>query len=500
MQKGFTFILIALFIACKTKKTELVWNQIFPVIGSQSSPKATDLNSDGVLDIVMGAGKNEYMQSEFGVIALDGKTGSLLWKHPSNDQIYGSATLLDINNDKTDDVIIGGRSNNLMALDGKTGKEIWKFKYQFETDSILKHTKFNFQNSQIIPDQNGDGQPDLLVQNGGNPKALANSKIGREPGVLMIMDSKTGNILAADKMPDNAEAYMPPLYIKQPDGVEYIVFGTGGETLDGQLFIAKLLDLKNKNLKNAKVFASDVGHGFIAPTVAVDINNDQYLDLISISHGSKITATDGKSLKKIWELKIPNTESSNAFSVGNFNDDDVPDFFTFVSKGVWPESTGSVQIMINGKTGKIEYQNELGCTGFSSAVIYDLNHDGIDEAILSINEMDCGKGFVKNPQDSANKSDKVTNKLIAIDFQSKNVQVIDETVRFKNIFSTPWIGDIDSDKYLDIVHCQYFSEGSDLMLFLGMQVKRISTSIKIDKPIKWGEYMGEKGKLIYKKK
>ena len=137
----------------------------------------------------------------------------------------------------------------------------------------------------------------------------------------------------------------------------------------------------------------------------------------------KITAIDGKNLNKIWELKIPNTESSNAFSVGNFNDDDIPDFFTFVSKGVWPESTGSVQIMIDGKTGKIQYQNELGCTGFSSAVIYDLNHDGIDEAILSINEMDCGKGFVKN------KSNEVTNKLVAIDFNTKNVQIIDPPQR-----------------------------------------------------------------------
>jgi PQQ enzyme repeat len=411
-------------------------------------PNATDLNGDGILDIVMGAGKNEYQESDFGVIALDGKTGELIWNHKASDQIYGTPTLLDINNDKTNDIVIGGRSNNLFALDGKTGNQIWKYDYKFEQDSILKFAKFNFQNSKVIPDQNGDGQPDLLVQEGGNHKALPYTMSEREPGVLMVMDSKNGQILMADKMPDGLESYMPPLYFKQPDNQEYIVFATGGETIGGHLYIAKFSDLKSKNLKNAKIIGEEKGHGFIAPSVAADINNDGFLDIISISHGSKLLAVDGKSLKKLWDLVVPDTECSNAFAVGNFNDDDIPDFFTFVSKGIWPNSKGSVQIMVNGKTGKIEYQNNLGCTGFSSAVVYDLNKDGIDEVIISINEYNCDKGFVNNDSRS------VVNKLLAIDFKAKSIQKIDETLSFKNIFSTPLINDLDSDGYLEIIHCQ----------------------------------------------
>ena len=445
----------------------------------------------GILDIVIGAGKNEYEASDFGVMAFDGKTGETIWKHAATDQIYQTATLLDINNDKTDDVIIGGRSNNFFALDGKTGQEIWKFEYKFDQDSILKHTKFNFQNAKIIPDQNADKLPDLLVQEGGNHKAKPGTMAEREPGVLMVMDSKTGAILFADKMPDGMESYMPPLYFKQTDNEEYIIFGTGGETISGHLFMAKFSDLKTRNLKNAKIIAEDTGHGYIAPSIAADINLDGYFDIISVSHGSKISAIDGKTLKPIWQNKVENTECSNAFAVGNFNGDKIPDFFTFVSKGIWPDSKGSVQIMIDGKTGKIDYQNNVGCTGFSSAVVYDLNNDGVDEAIMSINEYDCDKGFVNND------SRKVINKLLAIDFSSQKVQTIDETPQFKNIFSTPLLVDIDHDNYLDIVHLQYYSAVPDPLLFMGMQAKRISTNVKIDKPIKWGKYMGARGDGIY---
>lgn len=477
--------------ACHSKKTEISWQKTFGLIGSQSSPVAVDLNHDGTLDIVMGAGKNEYESSDFGVIALNGKNGDLLWKHATNDQIYGRATLIDINADSTADIIIGGRSNNFFALDGKTGSQIWKYSYQFASDSVLKHVKFNFQSAKLIPDQNNDGLQDLLVQEGGNHKAKPYTMAEREPGVLMVMDSKTGQILMADKTPDGMESYMPPLYITQPNGQAYIVFATGGETLSGHLYIAKFEDLKNRNLKAAKIIATDTGHGFIAPSVAADINADGYLDIISVSHGSKMTAISGKNLTTIWQQNVADTECSNAFAIGQFNGDGIPDFFTFLSKSVWPNSKGSVQVMIDGKSGKIIYQNTIGCTGFSSAVVYDLNNDGTDEAIISVNEYDCEKGFVNN------NALEVTNKLLAIDFRNNKTQIIDQTKSFKNIFSTPLLADLDKDSYLDIVYCQYYSAVPDPLLFTGMQMKRISTHIPVKQPIVWGNYMGPNGTAIF---
>ncbi|WP_373495831.1 hypothetical protein [Aquiflexum sp.] len=484
--------LLAATTSCQSKKTsELKWSTDFPVIGSQSSPRAVDLNGDGVLDIVMGAGKNEFQSSNQGIIAIDGVTGEIIWQHEAEDQVYGSATFLDVNDDGIPDVFIGGRSPHFRAIDGKTGELIWKYEYQYEDHPILQCARFNFNNSVLVPDQNGDGLPDLLTVNGGNAEADPYKMENRFPGVLMLMDSKTGEIMAADTMPDGKESYMSPLTFPQPGSDEhYILFGSGGETFSGNLYLGKLSDLTDQKLSNATIIASETGQGFIAPPVLADINQDGYLDIIAISHASSVFAVDGKNLDLIWQNKIEGTECSNSFAVGYFNKDDIPDFFTFVSKGQWPQNTGSLQVMLDGKSGEIAYLDSLGCTGFSSPVAYDLNKDGIDEAIISINEFDCSRDI------GDQSSFPIENKLLAIDFNDRKKWMIDQAKQYKNVFSTPWIGDLDQDGYLDIIYCQYYNH-SDILSFLGMRIRRIDTHIKIKDPPLWGAYMGTGGNGIF---
>lgn len=486
-----TTILTVFLFSCESKKTEVAWEANFPKIGSQSSPRAVDLNSDGVLDIVIGAGENEYKKSAYGVLALDGQSGKIIWKHDCIDQVYGSAIFEDINGDATPDVFIGGRSNQLFAIDGKTGKNIWTWQANFPTHPILQYANQNIQNPALIADKNGDGIKDLLVSCGGNAKAKPFEKEGRTPGVLMVLNAKTGAVLAADTMPDGAETYMPPLYVQQQDGSEQVLFGSGGETLDGHLYLSDMNSLMRNDLSEALVVAADKGHGFIAPACAADINEDGLLDYVAISHSSKVFAIDGKTLDIIWNQQIPDTESSNAFAVGYFTDDKTPDFFTFVSKGVWPDSKGSVQVMLDGKDGSISYQNELGCTGFSSPVVYDLNNDGRQDAIISINEYDCERGYVSEEELQ------IKNRLLVIDFAKNTTSDIDNAPKFKNIFTTPYLNDLDGDGYLDIVYGQYYSATPDLILFLGMRLKRISTNIKLRKKVLWEGYMGNRGTGIF---
>ena len=489
LRSAFIFVLILLFTSqCKRRtKSELVWSQDFPRIGSQSSPRAIELNGDGVLDIVIGAGENEYQKSKQGVLALDGKTGALLWQHEAEDQVYGAPTLYDVTGDGVDDVFIGGRSPHFMALDGRNGHLLWQYDFKYERHPILRYARFNFNSAVLVPDQNNDGHADLLTVNGGNSKAAPYSVENRFPAVMILFNSRNGNVIAADTMPDGGESYMSPLCFSQKESIDpVIIFGTGGETISGHLYRAKLSDLISGKLSNASVIASETGHGFIAPPTAADITRDGWIDIIAISHGSTAFAIDGKGNKTIWKRNIPQTECSNSLAAGLFTEDDVPDFFTFVSKGQWPSSTGSLQVMLDGKTGEIAYIDSLGCTGFSSPVVYDLDHDGRDEAIISINEFDCSLGF------SGQSPRQIENRLVAINFEKHTVQTIDQQKGFKNIFTTPWIGDMDDDGYLDIVHCQYF-HNSYLLSFLGMRIKRIATPIRMREEIRWGAYMGSKG-------
>jgi outer membrane protein assembly factor BamB len=489
----FPALIALLFEGCGVKRTssELIWDASFPRIGSQSSPRATDLNNDGILDIVIGAGENEYQPSNQGVLALDGKTGTILWTQECHDQVYGTPTLYDVTGDGTDDVFIGGRSPHFMALDGRNGNILWQYTYNYEDDPILRHAQFNFNNAVIVPDQDNDGVPDLLTVNGGNSKAAPYSTEGRVPGVMILFNSKTGSIIAADTMPDGRETYMSPLCYSPVTGEEPIViFGTGGETISGNLYLTKLSDVREGNLRHSKIIATENGHGFIAPPTAVDISGDGYPDIVALSHNSTFFAIDGKTLTTLWKRPIPSTESSNSVAPGYFTDDDTPDLFTFVSKGQWPNSTGTLQVMLDGKTGEVKYMDSIGCTGFSSPVIYDIDGDGRDEAIISVNEFDCNLGFTgESPRD-------METRLIAVDFQTRTVQTIDAQKRMKNIFTTPWIGDLDGDGYLDIVHCQYFHH-SYLLSFLGMRVKRIATPIRMRDRARWGAYMGTNGDGVF---
>lgn len=481
--------------SCREKdKSELVWEASFPVIGSQSSPRTVDLNRDGILDVVMGAGKNEFEYSDYGILAINGDNGELLWHVSSVDQVYGSATFHDVNKDGIPDIFIGGRGPHLKSIDGQSGDLIWEYDSSDYLDHpILKHARFNFNNSVLVPDQNANGIPELLISNGGNARAAPFETAGRYPGVLMVIDALSGGILAADSMPDGNETYMSPLLVDKVGNNEtMVVFGTGGETISGSLFIAKLNDLMNNDLSNARVLLTEQNHGFIAPPVLADLDRDGILDIIAISHASTITALSGKSFEVLWQQQIPGTESSNSLAVGQFTADNIPDLFTFVSKGVWPENTGSIQVLIDGKTGELINKKELGCTGFSSPIAYDLNKDGRDEVIFSINEYDCNRAI----------DDKsafvIENKLLLMDFKSDATHILDQSKGFKNIFSTPWLGDMDRDGYLDLIHCQYFSH-SDILSFLGMKIKRIDLPIKIrDKPV-WGAFMGSEGNGIYPK-
>lgn len=482
-----------LLSGCEQKRNELVWEKSLFQIGSQSSPRTADLNGDGIQDIVIGAGKTEIGHTDQGVIALDGKTGELLWQQEAEAHIVGSATFYDITGDDIADIFIGGRDQHLMALDGSNGRVIWKYEYTFEDHPVLQYARFNFYNSTLLPDQNEDGFPELLTVNGGNWLIKPDSTEGRFPGVLMVMDSKTGEILAADTMPDGKESYMSPVVFSlQDERNPFIIFGSGGETISGNLYLTTLEDLMAQNLGNSRILGREYNHGYIAPPVIADVNGDQSPDIISVSHAGTVVAQDGKTLENLWKKSFSGFESSNALTAGNFNGDDTPDFFVQLSKGEWPQNTTARQILLDGQNGNILFEDSIGCFSLASSVACDLNHDGLEEVIFSTNHYTCDS-ILKSEEI---RSDSVHAEFVYLDFRSGLVKNIDYLPGFKNFFSTPWIGDLDQDGYLDIVYTHYFHPGK-ISRFMGMQVKRVSTPVRMDSPPRWGGYMGSKGNSIY---
>ena len=65
------------FIAAQSSKG---WSVEFPNIGTHSSPRAIDLNQDGVKDLIIGCSKKEFQELDSGILAINGATGKILWK------------------------------------------------------------------------------------------------------------------------------------------------------------------------------------------------------------------------------------------------------------------------------------------------------------------------------------------------------------------------------------------------------------------------------------
>lgn len=98
--------------------------------GVKGAVALADLNADGVDDVILATMAGQVM-------ALDGKTGTDLWRvavpfrpqiaGPTEKSFVASPTLVDLNRDGIRDVVIGGRNGVVYAINGKTGTMIWEW-------------------------------------------------------------------------------------------------------------------------------------------------------------------------------------------------------------------------------------------------------------------------------------------------------------------------------------------------------------------------------------
>jgi len=482
--KNTYYLLAVLILLGKSNLSfcQQTWSNELPGIGTFSSPRVADLNGDNVGDIIIGAGRAELQTSDSAVVALDGITGELLWKVSAEDQIFGSATLEDITGDKVPDVFISGRAAELMAINGSNGEVIWRFDKQ----NPGKDQWHNFYNPQFIADQNNDGAADLLVSNGGDVNVPANDP-NRPPGHLVVLNSQNGEIIQMAPMPDGKETYMSISVLRNaPSYSKSIIFGTGGETVGGSLYVASMDDVMSGSLENALQLDSSLDKGYMAAPAWVEITGDTTPDIVANSFDGRILAFDGCTHRKIWEVEIKNTEAYTSSAIGNFNGDAVPDLFVSFSQGSWPDLDWCKQVMVDGKTGQVQYLDSLGFYQMSSPVVLDLNNDGIDEALLSVNFQVFDSLSLKY----------FYNNLVVFDFVKKEAVILQLNAEGHNLASTPWVGDLDLNGYLDIVYC-HGTNVKQTYKFDGLMMNKIATKVPIGKTIQWGSYMGSSYNGLY---
>lgn len=487
------FALLIICLACQESAPALdIWDYNEEGVGSSSSPRAIDLNNDGIKDIVVGAGAKEFTYTKSAVIALDGATGELLWEAGARNQIVGSPIFSDINNDEIPDVFIGGRSAIFYALDGTNGEVIWEYLPHHDSlDYFNDEEILNFYTPQFIADVDGDSIKDILTSYGGFIKAQEKD-LERPVGSIMILSGKTGEVISKVLVPDGKETYCSPVLINGDQG-QSVVFGTGGEYINGHLYRADLKDILNNKLGDVVELADGEGKGFISPPIIVDANADGTDDIVAVSVNGQVLAFDGKTNEILWRLKVEGDLDTYAMpGVGYlYGFDKIPDYFVSLGKGAWPFTEYTIHCLIEGNTGNIVFTDTLGTFQYASPVVADVDADGSDDVILAINDIVRSDLYGSHMKFQG-------NDLMVYPQKSLEPFKLFETKLGTNLGSTPLLTDLDGDGLLDIISI-YMADPVNFYSFSRLVVNRTELNIAAD-AVSWGGYMGGDGSAYFKVK
>lgn len=437
-----------------------------------SSPQAVDLSGDGVLDIVQGFGQDTFGARESSVIATNGATGEQIWRSTGHEDLIGSATFASLGGDPTIDVVIGGRRGALLAIDGSDGSVLWEFDDQ-------EGRWFNFYTSQIVPDQNGDGIVDLVAVNGGLVVDQPEEGGGivdpdkRHLGTVFVVSGVDGSVLTSVRVPDQRESYMSPVLLPlDSKGDVDVLIGTGGETLPGAVWKWPLNALMDGESGAAEQLASGDTKGVIASPVVGNMNAGCVVDIVVQAFDGTLSLLDGATGDQVWAVDNPGFETYSTPTLGYFvGDDQVPDVFASVARGVWPEYEASDYLLVDGASGQVVWRETLGTFAPSGFVAADVNGDGRDEVIFGVNDVEAD-----------------TQQMYVLDAARIELHPLG-TAFSQTAFSAPWLGDLDGDEKLDLVvtASSYQSSGNPA------GVHRLALDWTTPDPVSWGGYLGTDG-------
>jgi hypothetical protein len=333
---------------------------------------------------------------------------------------------------------------------------------------------YNFYNPQFINDVNNDSFPDILVCNGGDHSA-PEWETNRPPGYLMIVNGLNGTLIAKAVVPDSAETYCSPIVADiQNNGTQWILYGTGGENLGGSFWASQLADLLNNTLTNSVELASDLSKGFIAPASICKTQDNSY-DIFIQAFGGKVSKIKGSDFSTTWNYQLQGTESSAAPTIGRFSSDLKPDVFLVLFKGIAPSYSDFYQVMLDAETGQVLFKDSIGKSNYAAAAALDLDNNGLDEAVISVNYFENGH---------------YKNKIHALDFANGLISQLGNTRAGVNLGSTPYFGDIDQDNNIDFVY-SYKKDSLNPVGWKGIYLNLIElNSIIPNAGIAWGSYLG----------
>jgi outer membrane protein assembly factor BamB len=347
-------------------RPELSWeSEIFHP--SHSSPGLGDFDGDGVLDIVVGSGR-ENVGGE--VVALSGADGDEIWTVRVGNEVVGSSLVMDVGGEGqgVPDVLIGGRDPVFLALDGTSGEEIW---------SRVTNAWCATPTAIEIDD---DGVLDILLATGGLelPNRPQNE---REPGRVWFLSGATGQELGSHVSDDGTEYYASTAVadLDGEGGLE-VVFGSGGHEYGGDVMVLSL-DAEDLDWSATSGNVS----GFLASPALADLDGDGLPDVVIGSEDAFAAAYRGTDGRELWRWTIPGHEIMASPSVGWADRSGIPSVAVAASRGDFLEGyQAGVTTVRNGRTGEQLWERRVEDWYVVGTPLWvDLTGNGLDDLILS---------------------------------------------------------------------------------------------------------------------
>lgn len=323
-------------------------------------PATADLNGDDYLDLV-------YLDKIGYLKVIDGRTKQDMWKILKQYRTHSNIgfVLADMNGDDQADVIFPSASSKIYALDGKTGAEIW-------SSPILGG---NFSGAPLVVDFNGDKFPDVFVCCLSGQVHLGYGQIGdplwksfdagveitnspstidinndelpeiifaTADGKIQIYDDKINDFLTTININEEFQKIKGSFFENHTIKQKIVAGKLNADNFQDILLLTEqrhllAFDLHGKKGIWTDSFVDKIDSATLASPILADLDNDQQLEAIVVTGGSKVIvydgAGDGSGKRKIkWGFAPINNEQFVALPVladinkDNYNDVLMTDF------------------------------------------------------------------------------------------------------------------------------------------------------------------------------
>lgn len=177
-----------------------------------------------------------------GVLALNGKTGEIIWTHWTAYAILSVDCRADLTDDEIKDCVISGRGGILQAIDGHDGSNIWDVPFRDPSEQPII---LDISDARFVADMDGDGIGDVIV-------SYMQLYKTQESHIFMI-SGKSGTIIRNIKLqslqiPDTEQLFIAPQIMVHPDGEVIFVLATTNQQDAGGLYIMSEANIFYDNL------------------------------------------------------------------------------------------------------------------------------------------------------------------------------------------------------------------------------------------------------------